>query len=240
MAGSLLAGPAGADDKFTSDLGAESCAFVTSDASTPGNPLFPLVPGRELVLEDDEGLRVEIATCRDDGSNCSKNDGTPVLGLYTVTFKGIQTRVIEEREFQDGALVEISHGFFARCLQNASVYFFGEKVDAIAGGVVTGHPGAWEAGKMNAKPGVIMPGQYLLGARYMIEQAHGVALDRGENVRMGFNEKFTLLGEGEVKFENCVKVTETSGLVSGESQKVYCPQVGPVKDDRAKLVERTL
>jgi hypothetical protein len=240
IASYLLAGPAGAADKFTMDFRLGDCTFVTSDQSSPGNPYFPLVPGRQLVLESEEdGERVEITTCLDDGSNCSTLDGTPVPGIYTVALRGIKTRVVEERESEDGALVEISHNFFARCLENGSVFYLGEKVQKIENGQVIGNPGAWEAGVSNARPGVIMPGIYLLGSRYFQEIAHGVALDRGENVRMGFDVVVDLVGEGRVKLEDCVKVVESSVLDTGQSQKIYCPDVGLVFDSGAELVERS-
>ena len=91
-------------------------------------------------------LHLEITTCLDDGSNCSTNDGTPVPGLYTVALDGIETRVVEERESEGGELVEISHNFFARCLENGSVFYLGEKVEDIEDGEVVGGGGAWEAG----------------------------------------------------------------------------------------------
>jgi hypothetical protein len=244
----LLAGASAADaakkqrgDRFTMNYRLQDCTFVTSDDQSPGNPFFPLVPGNQLVLESEEDdLHLEITTCLDDGSNCSKNDGTPVPGIFTVALDGIETRVVEERESEGGELVEISHNFFARCEENGSVFYFGENVEDIEDGVVVGGGGAWQAGVGDAMPGVIMPGIYLLGSRYFQEVAPGVALDRGENTRMNLTVEVDLLGSGETELEGCVEVIETSPLdrKNAESVKMYCPDVGLVFDDGAELIDK--
>jgi hypothetical protein len=225
---------------FTNRFRIGDCTFVTEDGGSPGNPFFPLVPGNQLVLEDDEGLRLEITTCLDDGSNCSKHDGTPVPGIFTVAFGGIQTRVVEERETEDGMLVEISHNFFARCRENGSVFYLGEIVEDIEDGQVVGGGGAWQAGVGNALPGVIMPGIYLLGSRYFQEVAPGVALDRAEHTRMNLTIEVELEGSGETELEGCVEVIETSPLdrKGSQSEKMYCPGIGLVFDDGAELVDK--
>lgn len=55
------------------------------------------------------------------------------------------------------------------------VFYFGEHVDIYhEDGTIT-HDGAWRAGQPDgdglAKPGIIMPGRFLLGSRYFQEQA---------------------------------------------------------------------
>ena len=227
-------------ERFTADFRLEDCTFVTDDEESPGgNPLFPLVPGNQTVLEDDE-VHLEITTCLDDGSNCSRFDGTPVPGLFTVALAGIETRVVEERESEDGELVEISHNFFARCLENGSVFYFGENVEDIEDGEVVGGGGEWQAGVGNAMPGVIMPGIYLLGSRYFQEIAPGVAMDRGENTRMNLEVEVDLVGSGETELEGCVEVIETSPLdrKGSQSEKLYCPGIGLVFDDGAELIDK--
>jgi hypothetical protein len=228
-------------ERFTMDYRLEDCTFVTSDDASPGNPFFPLVPGQQIVLESEEDdLHLEITTCLDDGSNCSTHDGTPVPGVFTVALGGIETRVVEERESEGGELVEISHNFFARCLENGSVFYFGENVEDIEDGEVVSSGGEWQAGVDGAMPGVIMPGIYLLGSRYFQEVAPGVALDRGENTRMNLTVEVDLEGSGETELEGCVEVIETSPLdkKNSQSEKMYCPGVGLVFDDGAELVDK--
>ena len=56
---------------------------------------------------------------------------------------GIETRVVEEREYEDGKLVEISLNFFAMANETGDVFYFGEDVDDYADGEVVGHGGQW-------------------------------------------------------------------------------------------------
>jgi hypothetical protein len=228
-------------ERYTLDFRLDDCTFVTTDADSPGNPFFPLVPGDQIVLENEEDAeRIEITTCLDDGSNCSTFDGTPVAGLFAVALDGIETRVVEERESEDGELVEISHNFFARCLENGSVFYFGENVEDIEDGEVVSSGGEWQAGVGNAMPGVIMPGIYLLGSRYFQEVAPGVAMDRAEHTRMNLDVEVDLVGEGETELSGCVEVIETSPLDSkgSQSEKMYCPGIGLVFDDDAELIDK--
>lgn len=131
-------------------------------------------------------------------------------------------------------LVEVSRNYFARCRQTNAIYYFGEDVDIYEDGEIVSHDGAWRTGEghPSAKPGLIMPGTFLLGSRYVQEIAPGIAEDQAENVAMGLKEH-TRAG----KFYNCVEVLETTPLEPGaESTKIYCPGVGLVVDDVAELV----
>jgi hypothetical protein len=242
----LLADPSQSESNkraFTEDFPLGDCTWVTEDTlASPGNPLFPMVPGNQSILEgeDDEGeLLLEITTCFDDGSNCRTADGNPIpSGIYTIAAFGIDTRVIEEREFIDGDLVEVSHNYFGRCEENNAIFYWGEAVEDVEDGVVVGNEGAWEAGVDDAFPGVIMPGLFLLGARYFQEMAPDVALDRGENDEMNLQVELDLSGT-VTGFEDCVRVFETSELHSADrSTKIYCPGVGLVVDDAAELTDK--
>jgi hypothetical protein len=171
--------------------------------------------------EDGEKIRLEI-TILDEKQNIHLED----IGT-------VRTRVVEEREWVDGNLAEVSRNFFAICRQTKAVYYFGEDVDIFEDGEIVSHEGAWRAGEDDAKPGLVMPGTFLLGSRYFQERAPGVAMDRGKNVAMGLDVT-TPAG----KFSECVKVVETSPLDPGiRSKKIYCPEVGLVIDDEFELVD---
>ena len=209
---------------FTNDFQIEDCDFSTEGR----NPYFSIEPGDQLVLEgedDGETIVVQITVL-----NRQK-----VIVLRTPDGKTlrIRTRVIEEREWEDDELVEVSRNFFARCEQTNDIFYFGEEVDIYEDGEIVSHDGAWRAGSGGAKPGIIMPGRYLLGSRYFQEIAPGVALDRGENTAMGLT---VTVPAGT--FHDCVEVIETSPLEPGsESLKLYCPGIGLVKDNEAELAE---
>lgn len=148
----------------------------------------------------------------------------------------VRTRVIEERELVDGELAEVSRNFFARCRQTNDIFYFGEDVDIYEEGEIVSHDGAWRVGEGDALPGVIMPGTFLLGARYFQEIAPDVALDQAENDDMDLDVE---VPAGD--FERCVLVVETTPLEPGdESEKMYCPGVGLVFDDDAELVSYSL
>ena len=215
------AGLAGAQE-FTTELDRERCTFAT----TGSNPYFPLWPGYGLLLEGEE---------EDDGETIE------VEALMTVTddtelVDGVLTRVVEERESEDGELVEVSRNFMALCRQTGDVWYFGEDVDDYEDGEIVSHEGVWRAGVNGARPGLIMPGTPLLGARFHQEIAPGVAEDRGEVMAMG--------GTATVEagtFENVLEIVDTNPLGSGGAGdlKRYAHGVGIISDEDLELTEIT-
>jgi len=139
---------------------------------------------------------------------------------------GIETRVVVETETLNGELVEISRNFFAICNETNSVFYFGEEVDIYENGVVVNNEGSWIAFSNDAKPGIMMPGTILLGARYYQEIAPGVAMDRAEIISM--TETVQTLAE---TFENCLKIEETIPLEPGVKEyKYYAAGIGLIQD----------
>lgn len=147
----------------------------------------------------------------------------------------LRARVWEDREFEDGELVEVSRNFLAICRETGDIFCFGEDVDDCEDGELIGHDGAWRAGVDGAQPGIMFPGRFLLGSRYMQEIAPGVALDRAENVSMGLDVE-TPAGN----FSGYVGVLDSNGLEPDApgDPKVYCPRVGLVMDEVIVLIER--
>jgi hypothetical protein len=145
----------------------------------------------------------------------------------TELIDGIETRVIEEREYEDGRLAEISRNFFAMARQTGDVFYFGEDVDEYEDGELVSHGGAWRAGRDGARAGLYMPGDPVIGMRYYMEVMPGVAMDRAEI----HDEDATVETPGG-RFFDCLIVTETSPLEPGdESYKRYAPGVGMIFDD---------
>lgn len=203
--------------EFTTDFRIEECTF----SNTGRNTYFSLNPGDRLFLSD--GFEsVEITVLKD----------TRKIDFKTAKGKklSVNTRVVEEIHTEGGALVERSRNFFARCKETNDILYFGEKVQPAAVG------GSWLAGKDGALPGIIMPGTFLLGARYFQEIAPDMALDRAEHIAMGLT--ITVPTVPEKTFKHCVQVVETTPLEPGaRSVKHYCPGVGLVFDSGLKLVE---
>jgi hypothetical protein len=166
-----------------------------------------------------------------------KEDDTPVGLTITVLNETrrigkVETRIVEERHTEDGDLIEVSRNYFAICRQTNSVFYFGEEVDFIEDGAVVGHAGAWLAGVNGARPGLIMPGLALVGARYYQEIAPGVALDRAEIISID-----EVLRTPAGRFTRCLKTVETTPLEPGATDfKVYAPGIGLIQDGPLLLV----
>jgi hypothetical protein len=209
-----------AEEEFTDEFRIGDCRFRSEGA----NPHFILRPGYRLILEgDDDGEKIRLViTVLDE----TKNIALPRYGT-------VRTRVVEEREWKDGRLVEISKNYYAICDKTNDVYYFGESVNIYQPNGTVTHDGSWLAGVNGATPGIIMPGTFLLGARYFQEQAPGVAMDRAEHVEMG------LVMQTEAgTFQDCVFVVETTPLEPGaESEKIYCPGIGLVADGVVQLIK---
>jgi hypothetical protein len=216
------------DDGFTKKFPLASCQFI----SFGGNAYFPLIPGRQLYYSN----AACVAAGKCDGltelwitaERQTRRIAVPIGGnTRTVT-----ARVVEERETEDGELVEISRNFFANCWASRDVYYFGEDVDIYEDGKVVSHDGAWLAGRHGAQPGIVMPEDgFIVGSRYYQELAPDVALDRSEHKRAGFSMQ---LPAG--KFDNCLEVKETTPLEPDSvGTKIYCRGVGLVKDDDLEL-----
>ncbi|MBK7403854.1 MAG: hypothetical protein IPJ41_04265 [Phycisphaerales bacterium] len=210
-AGRPATGADNGDERWTSEFLVDKAELAT----TGRNPFFVLEPGYTLTLEDgDDRL---VITVLDE----------------TRTVDGVETRVVEERESEDGELAEVSRNFYAISSRTSSVYYFGEEVDIYEGGKVVRHEGAWLSGEGHARFGMMMPGDALLGARHYQEFAPGVAQDRAEIVALG--ETFeTPAGH----FDHCLKVVETSPLEpSSRESKLYAPGIGLIQDGSLRLVQ---
>lgn len=200
---------------FTDDFDISNYTFSTIGK----NKYFILEPGYQLVLEgkdDDETVRLEITVFDE-----------------TIKIGNIETRIVEEKEMENGQIVEISRNFFAYCNETSDIFYFGEETDMYNNGEITDHEGSWRADEENCKAGILMPGRILLGARYYQEYAPKVALDRAENISTT-ETKQTPAGN----FTGCLKTMETSGLNPKEKEyKMYAPNIGLIQDEDLLLVK---
>ena len=179
------------------------------------NEYFILVPGFQLVLEG--GNEVLKITVQDE----------------TELVDEVETRVVEEREWKNGELIEISRNYFAICDVTKDVYYFGEEVDMFQGGTLTSHSGAWRSGEEDAKFGLIMPGNPVVGMKYYQEIAPGVAMDRAEVLSL--DEEFqTPVGS----FPGSPKTQEGTALNNLEREdKTYAPGIGLIQDQNLLLMD---
>jgi hypothetical protein len=214
------------------DFRLEDCKFMDKGI----NPFFILKPGYQLVLESEDEKSEETVLCDTKWINL---DG-----------RWIKTRVVEERAYEDDKLIEISRNYFALCKKTNAVYYFGEASRDCPDGFdendhctgIESDVGSWEAGKNGARPGLIMPGTPLKGARYYQEIAErDGAVDRGEITEVGLDKEVL----GDILL-GCIEINDTNPTAPppdgpvckpGEDVKYYCPGIGLVQDQELELVE---
>jgi hypothetical protein len=181
------------------------------------NPFFPLVVGHVSVLEGSESgksVRLLITVL----------DETEVVA-------GVTTRVVEERESNDGELVEVSRNFFAQTAAG-NVCYFGEAVDNYENGSIANHDGQWRAGVNGAQSGLFMPAGPTVGMIFQMEDAPSVAEDRGEVVALGESSQVPA-----GTFTDTLRTNECTPLESNSDEtKMYARGVGPIQDSTLRLV----
>lgn len=178
----------------------------TDLASVGRNGFFILEPGYQLILQGREEGKTVVLT-------------VSVLA-ETKVVDGVVTRVVEERETQNGIPVEISRNYFAIDRRTRDIYYFGED---------TG--GAWNSGENGARFGLAMPGSPRVGQRFYQEVAPGIAMDRTEIVSLSETVR-TPRGV----FRHCLKTRETTPLHPDEVEyKWYAPGIGLIWDENTKL-----
>lgn len=174
---------------------------------------FPATVGHQSVLEgqeDGQDVTVQVTVLR-----FFQEIGIP------------STRIIEEREWVDGALREVSWNYYAQA-SDGSVCYFGEDVDIYSEDGAIVHDGAWCALGAN-QPGIYLPAELAVGTRFQMEVAPGIAMDEGR-----------IVGSGPVqvpygRFTETLRVREYNPLDGDVDFKVFANGVGLVIDGQLKL-----
>jgi len=202
-------------------------ALVTSTDDGAINPYWILEIGRVWELSNEE--------CFDAGECDELEEVTITVLPDTEMVDGVLTRVIEEKEYVDGSLEEVSRNFYVECLGTGDVFYFGEDVEDGNGDPL---PDGWRSGVNGASAGMAFAGgSFLIGARYYQEIAPGIALDRAEHAESGLD---VMVPAGN--FSDCVLVLDDNGIENPKSkrkhleEKVYCPGIGFVTDEDMELV----
>ena len=187
------------------------------------NPLyFPLRPGHKHILErpdsPDGYYRKETVIL-----DKTESFDLPGIGKF-------EAAIVQEEEFYDGRYTQQALNWFAIDKTTNSVYAFGEvswEVDP-EGNRVFG--GTWRAGEPDgnglAEPGLLMPGTFTLGGRYIFDGSESEAYGGSENI-----EDHVTITVPAGTFKDCVRVRE-QGLRDTKdiTDKVWCPGVGIVSD----------
>ena len=227
---SLAVGLAACDQPTPTDpqmLEAKGATGYTLDLSicAPGqpgftivstNPYFPMTVGHQLVLTgEDEGDEIRLQVT--------------VLNL-TRTIEGVVTRIVEEREWVNDELAEVTWNYHVQA-SDGTICYYGEDVDIFTDDGVS-HEGAWCPGGPNHNlPGIFMPADPKPGTSYQNEVAPGVALDEA---------KIVGVGRWEVPldtFEETIRIREFDPISGDKDYKVHAADVGIIDDGGLQLVE---
>jgi hypothetical protein len=177
------------------------------------NPFFPLDVGRQLILTGEE-------------------EGEAVVLQVTVldrtrTIAGVTTRVVEEREFHDGELAEVSWNYHVQAA-DGSICYYGEDEDAYEDGGIS-HEGTWCADQPGNQAGIFMPADPKPGTKYQNEVAPGIAEDEAKIVGIGpITVPFG-------RFTEAIRVREFDPLTAEKDHKVYAAGTGVIIDGSLTL-----
>jgi hypothetical protein len=181
------------------------------------NRFLPLRPGMDMVLS---------GTVREDDGLLHQHKVLTTVSSVTKVIDGVRTRVVFERDVEDGQLQESELAFAAQD-RRGTVWNMGEYPEEYEDGTIVGAP-TWIAGIAHARAGVAMRAHPRLGSRAYLQ---GVA--------------------PSVDFRDCGKVASTGGhrcepvrcfhhvLVvdewaplepeEGHQLKYYAPHVGSIE-----------
>ncbi|WP_456639709.1 PepSY domain-containing protein [Bradyrhizobium sp. USDA 10063] len=186
------------------------------------NPLYyPITPGHKHALErpdhPDGKYRKETVVL-----NTTEDFDVPGIGKF-------KTAVVQEEEYLDGVLSERKLSWIALDKATNNVHSFGE----VSWEIQDGKPsftGTWRAGDPDgdgvAEPGLLMPGTFKVGERYIFAGGRSTTYGGAENMEEGLE---VTVSAG--RFKGCVRIRE-QGLIDLKdiSDKIWCPEVGLVND----------
>jgi hypothetical protein len=186
------------------------------------NPLYyPIAPGHKHALErpdhPDGKYRKETVVL-----DTTEDFDVPGIGKF-------KTAVVQEEEYLDGVLTERTLNWLGLDKATNNVHLFGQ----VNWEVENGKPsfkGTWRAGDPDgdgvAEPGLLMPGTFKVGERYIYAGSRSTAYAGAENM-----EDRLQVTVPAGSFKDCVRVRE-QGLIDLKdiSDKTWCPEVGLVSD----------
>jgi hypothetical protein len=159
----------------------------------------------------------------------------PGTRTFVVNGADVDTRILQETEFEGGELLEISRNYFAQA-DDGTVYYFGEVVDIYEDGVIVSHEGSWlvgggggedPEGSGNASaPAVFMPPDPKLGQQWKPEDIFPIADETATVV--GIEERVRVPAGS---FVDAIRIRETSppSFDSPPGYKWYAPGQGVIQ-----------
>ncbi len=185
------------------------------------NTYWPMVPGTTWNYEG-------VSTDPETGEAETETITVQVLNETRTVF-GIETRVVRDRVYLEGLLIEDTFDWYAQD-DSGNIWYMGEEVtdfeyDDDGNLIGTSHPGEWEAGVDGALPGYIMKASPQIGDNYYQEYYVGNAEDEGTILAMG--EAVTVPAGS---YEDLLRILDSSALFPQFGHKSYAPGIGPVRE----------
>jgi Peptidase propeptide and YPEB domain len=187
------------------------------------NPLyFPLEPGFRYIMEHPNHphglLRIEVQVL-----DQTEEFDVPGIGKF-------ECGVVQEEEFYDGVLDQRAENWFCMDKATNALYTFGEvswEIDQVGRKVFAG---TWRVGDPDgngiAEPGLLMPGTFTVGDKYIFDGHEAEAYGYTENMESGIT-----MTVPAGTFKDCVRTREYSLTNPSDiTDKWWCPGVGLVKD----------
>ena len=142
---------------------------------------------------------------------------------FVIAGQTVEALAVEDKEFTDGKLTEITLDYFAQD-DAGTVYYLGEDVDEYKNGSISGHNGGWLLGKETQKPGVLLPAHPKVGDKFMSEDVPKITWEKDAVISVG---ETVAVPAGT--YENCLKVKERASDGTTE-YKYYAPGIGCIKE----------
>jgi hypothetical protein len=180
------------------------------------NKWLPLVPGTQFVLEG----RIN--------AGATPVDHRVVLTVTGLSkeIDGVRTRVLWDRDFNNGKLRESELTFFAQD-RDGNVWNLGEYPEIYRRGELVGAPDTWIAGVKRSEAGIMMLAQPRLGTPPYVE---------GFSPTIDFGDKGQVFATGQPDcvpagcFDNTLVIREWSFGEFGNFQlKHYAPGIGNIR-----------
>ncbi|RMG85106.1 MAG: hypothetical protein D6708_16195, partial [Candidatus Dadabacteria bacterium] len=190
------------------------------DSASVTNEFFPLEAGTTWTYtnETEDGVETDVVEVLEE----------------TRTVAGVECRVVHDRVFLDGLLMEDTYDWYAQDA-DGNVWYLGEAVtnydyDDEGNVIDMTDDGAWEAGVDGAEPGILFKAQPAVGDSYRQEYLEGVAEDMAKVEAVDVTVE---LDDGTT-YTGCVQTLEWNPLEeNSDAHKYYCAGVGVVKEEEA-------
>ena len=206
------------------------------------NPFFPLVAGNNWVYE---------------GTSVDEDDAEEVTETITVTvtnkvklIEGILCVVVVDTAEEDGEIIEQTDDWFAQD-EDGNVWYCGEisqnfeffDGDEPEEGELVDIDGSWKSGRDNAKAGLLLPVEPVIGQVFRSELLNTDAEDAVEILSLEGTES----SPAAACNENCLVTRDFSPLEpDAEENKYYLPGIGLIVEidlesgARVELIEYTV